>query len=206
MNGIFRYDSPVMEFFSRVADLMILNVITLVSMLPLVTVGAALTAMHRVLLDMVREREHHVVRSYFQTFRSNFKQATLLWGIMAAVGIGLFLDIRILRGGGLPGAVLTVILGAASFFWYLTFLYLFPLQAHFENRMRDTLKNALLMSIAAFPRTLGILAASSLPVLLVLLLDARCLPILFFLGAVGPGYLSALLYSPYLKRFEPDEE
>lgn len=207
MKGIFRYDSPVMEFFSRIADLMILNVLTLVCMVPLVTIGASLTAMHSVLLRMVREEESHVIRSYLNAFRANFKQATVLWVILAAVGAGIFLDWRIFRGKeGVPSGVLTVLLGAAGIFWCLTFLYVFPLQAKFENKTAGTLKNAFIMSVAAFPRTLGMLMVSALPLLLVWWLDAQCLPILFFFGASGPGYLSALLYSPYFKRFEPDEQ
>lgn len=197
MKGIFHYDSPVMRFFSRIADLMILNVIALVCMAPLVTIGASLTAMHSVLLAMVQKRESHIVLSYFQAFRENLKQSTALWLIMAGLGIGLRLDMRISRAvSGLPGVVLQVVLGAAAIFWYLTFLYLFPLQAKFENRKRETLRNALLLSIAAFPRTLCMLAASVIPFLLIWYMDMRCLPLLLLLGASGPGYLNALLYSP----------
>jgi len=207
MKNALRYDSPVMEFFSQMADLMILNIITLICMVPVVTIGAALTAMHSVLLRMVRNRETHVVQSYFQSFRDNFKQSTLLWGIMAVVGIGLILDLRIFRStGGLSAAILSVILGAMGCFWYLTFLYLFPLQAKFENTKRETLRNALMMSIAAFPRTLGMLAGSILPLLMIWFFDGRCLPVLFLLGVSGPGYLSALLYSPYFERFETNNE
>lgn len=206
MKKAFRYDSPVMQFFSRIADLMLLNVVTLACMAPLVTIGAALTAMHSVLLAMVRDREGPVLPTYWKAFQENFKQATILWLVMAAVGVGLWLDLRIFRSiPGLPSAVLRVVLGAAAVFWYLTVLYLFPLQAKFENRKRETLKNALLMSIAAFPRTLCMLAASAIPILLIWHLDMRCLPLLLLLGAAGPGYLSALCYSPYFKQFEGEE-
>lgn len=204
---MFRYDSPVMEWLSRVADLMLLNVITLVTMLPVVTIGAALTAMHSVLLAMVRDRGGNVVPAYFKAFRSNFKQATLLWGIMAVLGVALFLDWRISRaGGGLLGTVMTVLVEGAGLVWYLTFLYLFPLQARFENRKRETLRNALIFTVAALPRTIGMLAASALPLLLVLLAGPRSVPFLFFFGAAGPGYLCAMLYSPFFKQFEPAEE
>ena len=207
MKGIFRFDSPVMRFFPRVADLMALNAITLLCMVPLVTIGASLTGMHHVLLTMVQDREGPIVRSYWHAFRENFGQSTVLWLIMAAVGCGLGLDLRIFRASpGLFSAVLRVVLGALSIFWYLTFLYVFPLQARFVNQTRKTLKNALLMSIAAFPRTLGMLAAGVIPFLLMWYWGLGCLPLLLLLGVSGPGYLSALLYTPYLKRFEQNQE
>lgn len=206
MKGVFHYDSPLMRFFSRIADLMILNVIALACMAPLVTIGAALTAMHSVLLAMVQKRERHIVLSYFKAFRENFKQSTALWLIMVVLGISLRLDMRIFRAAsGLPSVVLQIVLGAAAIFWYLTFLYLFPLQAKFDNRKRETLKNALLMSIAAFPRTLCMLAASAIPLLFIWCMDMRCLPLLLLLGVSGPGYLNALLYSPYFDRLNAEE-
>lgn len=153
MKGIFRFDSPMMQFFSCVADLMLLNAVTLLCMVPLITIGSALTAMHSVLLAMVRDQEISIVQSYWRAFQKNFKQSTILWLILAAVGGGLWLDIRIFRTvPGLFSAILRVVLGAISIFWCMIFLYIFPLQAKFENRMRETLKNAFLISIAAFPR------------------------------------------------------
>ena len=46
MGRIFDMDSPVMRFLGRLADLMILNLVTLLCCLPVVTIGASLTAMH----------------------------------------------------------------------------------------------------------------------------------------------------------------
>ena len=53
MSKIFDLDSPFMRVLNRVADLMILNLVTLICCLPVVTIGASLTAMHYVLLKMV---------------------------------------------------------------------------------------------------------------------------------------------------------
>ena len=47
-------DSPAMRFLSRVADLMILNLLMTLSFIPILTAGAGFTGMHYVLLRMVR--------------------------------------------------------------------------------------------------------------------------------------------------------
>ena len=57
MGKLFNIDSPVMRFLGKVADLMILNLVTLLCCIPVVTIGASLTAMHYVLLKMVRNEE-----------------------------------------------------------------------------------------------------------------------------------------------------
>ena len=44
MKSLFNLDNPVMQFLSRVADIMLLNMLTLVCSLPIITAGAALSA------------------------------------------------------------------------------------------------------------------------------------------------------------------
>ena len=69
MGKLFNIDSPVMRFLGKVADLMILNLVTLLCCIPVVTIGASLTAMHYVLLKMVRNEESYIVRSFFKSFK-----------------------------------------------------------------------------------------------------------------------------------------
>ena len=69
MGKLFNIDSPVMRFLGKVADLMILNLVTLLCCIPVVTIGASLTAMHYVLLKMVRNEESYIVRSIFKSFK-----------------------------------------------------------------------------------------------------------------------------------------
>ena len=69
-------DSPLMRVLNRVGDLMILNILMIICCIPVITVGAACTGMHYVLLKMVRDREGYLVRGFFKSFVMNFKQAT----------------------------------------------------------------------------------------------------------------------------------
>ena len=61
--SIFEEGSPFQGFLNKVTDLLILNLVTLLLCLPVITAGAALTAMHYVLLKMGREEE--VIRCGF---------------------------------------------------------------------------------------------------------------------------------------------
>ena len=76
MGRIFSLDSPLFSFLNKVADLILLNILTMICCLPIITIGASMTALHYVVLKMVRDEESYIVRSYFKSFRQNFKQAT----------------------------------------------------------------------------------------------------------------------------------
>ncbi|MBQ4303097.1 MAG: YesL family protein, partial [Lachnospiraceae bacterium] len=86
-------DSPLMNGLSRMTDLVLLNLITLAACLPVVTAGASLTAMHYVLLKMVRGEEGYVARDWLKSFKQNFREASLIWLLFLAAGLMALLDI-----------------------------------------------------------------------------------------------------------------
>ena len=206
MGRFFSLDSPLMVFLTRAADLMILNILVIVCSLGIITIGPTLTAMHYVLLKMVRKEEGYVVKPFFQSFKQNFKQATICWLIMLAF-IALFvIDMRILNLSGLEFAGwLRIALGAVGLIAFMVMLYVFPLLSRFENSIRATFKNALFMAILNLPKTILMILVCALPVL-VLLLSMNLVPVVFLLGITVPGYICAMLYSKVFKRFEPEEE
>ena len=71
MGGFFSLDSKFMQAMSRVADLIILNVIYLVTCLPVVTIGAAGTALYTVCFRLGTDREGSLVKGYFRAFRDD---------------------------------------------------------------------------------------------------------------------------------------
>ena len=79
---LFNYDSPFWSFMSRLADLIILNLLWIVFCIPVVTIGASTTAMYRVTLNMVRGEGSGVVRMFWDAFRLNLKQAVLIFLIL----------------------------------------------------------------------------------------------------------------------------
>lgn len=161
MSKLFRMDSPLMRFLTKIADLMVLNILFCVTSIPLITIGASWTALYSVTLKMVRDEEGSVSRSYFRSFRQNFKQATPLWlGVLVVLAL-LVLDIRVLNGmaeGTAPG-LLRVGVGILALLGIMMLQYLFPSLARFEASLADTLKNACMMALAHLPKTALMTAA-----------------------------------------------
>ena len=155
-------DSPLMRFLTKIADLMVLNILFCVTSIPLITIGASLTALYSVTLKMVRDEEGSVSRSYFRSFRQNFRQATLLWlGVLVVLAL-LVLDIRVLNGmaeGTAPG-LLRVGVEILALLGIMVLQYLLPSLARFEASLADTLKNACMMALAHLPKTALMTAAA----------------------------------------------
>lgn len=161
MSKFFRMDSPLMRFLTKIADLMVLNILFCVTSIPLITIGASWTALYSVTLKMVRDEEGSVSRSYFRSFRQNFRQATLLWlGVLVVLAL-LVLDIRVLNGmaGGTAPGLLRVGVEILAFLGIMVLQYLFPSLARFEASLADTLKNACMMALAHLPKTALMTAA-----------------------------------------------
>ena len=150
--NFFVIDSPVMRFLGRIGDIMILNLVFVATSLPVVTIGAALSALYAVAMKLARGEDPSVLKEYMRAFRRSAKTATVCWLIMAAAGVLLFVDFR-LAGvfGGMVYTVIRLLLAMIFGIWILTFLYLFPYIARFENTVFHSVKNALFLSAAHLP-------------------------------------------------------
>ena len=144
---LFNLDSPVMVFLTKVDNLMILNLLTIICCIPIITVGPAVTALYYVTIKMARGDEPYIVKSYFKSFKENFKQATILWIVILALIIVLILDweVVVLMMSGTGAKIMKVVLGVVTIFFVMTALYIFPVLSRFENTIKQTVKNAFLI-------------------------------------------------------------
>ena len=205
MNKFFNPDSPAMRFLSKMADLMILNIAALLCCLPIITIGASLTAMHYVLLKMVRNEEGYILRSFFKSWKENFKQATIIWFPILLFIIVFTGDLMIFKYSGIEfPQILKALLLAAAVFVYMVSCYVFPILSRFHNTVRNTWKNALLMSICSFPRTVAMMVLYILP--FAACLNMMTIPLVFFFGLSLPAYASAILYDKIFRKYAPEEE
>lgn len=191
-----------MRILGKVADLMILNIVTMVCCVPVITGGAALTALHYMCLKIVRDEETGILAGYFGAFRRNFRQATAIW-LLFLLAVGLLAgDIAVLYYAAVD---FPLVVRIAVFLMCLallcTALYVFPLQAKFENPVGRTIRNAFLLSLAQFPRTVAMVALFFVAPFL-LLLSQRFAALVFFFGLSFHAYLSALLYNAPFRKME----
>ena len=207
MSKIFDLDSPLMQGLNKFADLIILNLLTIVCCIPVFTIGASITALHFVCLKIVRDEETYVVRSFFKSFKQNFKQATAIWLIEVVVFGVLALDFYLMGHADiefpvwLPSALLAV-----DALIFVLGLHVFPLLSRFENTVSRTIKNSVMVGILTLPKTILMAAVCALPVVLIYFFEQVLAPFMLLLGISGPAFLCALIYNKTFKRFEPSED
>lgn len=206
MGKFFDMDSPVMRVLNRVGDLMIMNFLMIFCCIPVITAGAAFTAMHYVLLKIVRGQEGYLIKGFFKSFKENFKQATLIW-LMMLVVIAVYVgDSLIFNYSALtfPKPLVIAVVAVAVLLAMMA-VYVFPLQARFENSVKNTLKNAMILAFANLPKTLLMMVCYILP-LVIGYFSSYALLFVFLFGISAPAYGAAWIYSGIFKKLEPETE
>ena len=192
-------ENPVMRALSTTADLIMLNLLTILCCLPVVTVGAALTALNTAAIKIVRGEETAPVKDYFRAFRVNFKKGTVLGLIFLLVFAVLIVDYL---AAGNAVSILRPVIAAIALLVLMLGQYAFAMLARYENTLRGTLKNALLLSIGYFPRTLGMAVFAAALWLLAIQFLRYGAPILFLFGFSLPCYVTILLLRKVFDNLE----
>ena len=203
MGTLFSLDNPFWSFMGKIADLVILNVLVVICSIPIFTIGASWTALYFVTVRMVRKEEGYVIKDFFRSFKENFKQATLIWLIVLAVAAVLVGDVLIYRmmPEQIPQIVVCVVIG---FFCLVlgTVFYVFPLLSRYENTIKNTLKNAVILSIINIPYTLIFIMLMVIPAVLAAYVW-ELLPIMLMAGISIPAYLASMLLVRIFRKLEP---
>ncbi len=146
--GFLRFDSELMQEISRAADYVILNVLCVLCCIPVITVGAAVTAKYYVSMKMVRGEEPAVLKSYFKSFRDNFKQSTLLWilslGITAFLALDWYMILK--QEATSVNNAFRIALLILSILVLLSTCCVFPIVARFHVTMKEAIRSAVLFS------------------------------------------------------------
>lgn len=198
--GTFNENNPVWRAISRLVDMVLMGFFFLLTCLPVVTIGAALSGFYYAAMDSMRKEDGYIFSRYFKAFAKNFKKSTIIWIIMLAAGAicnAYLYGSMILEDSPLV-IVMRVIGAVLSIAWLMIFFFVFPLQARFENTIKNTFKNAILLSVAHFPFTI-------IMFLLVVVLVVFCLfifPYSAFLEMVGAGIIGYMVVRYYETNFK----
>lgn len=204
MGRLFNLDSPVFSFLNKIADLIWLNILTAICCIPVFTIGASMTALNYVVLKMVRNEEGYLTKSFFKSFKQNFKQATIIWMILLAAILVLMGDFYILKyaASGVPVWVRVAVF-AVTLILLIAVMHVFPVLAKFDNSIRNTFRNSFLMGILSLPKTVLMIICWMAPVVAGAIVY-QIFPLVLLLGISAPAYVCALLYNKTFKRFEPE--
>lgn len=212
MKNIFNLESPMMQMLTKAGDMILLNVMFLICCIPVITIGASIAAMHKMMQEIVYDTDSGTFKGFFRAFKANFKQATILWIIILLIILSLGCDALL---------IITFFSGSESVKWMLILLavlgglvccvaaYMIPLIVRYENTLRQHLTNAAVLAIIKLPRTIGLVALNLMPLILLTISLNAFLQTLIFWVVVGfafTTYMEVVLLKPVFAELEGDKE
>lgn len=149
MKSLFSLDNPLMQILTRICDLMIVNLLFLVSCIPVITIGAAICGMTKVCQAIVMGDERSIWRHFVSGFKDNFKQSTIVWllTVLVAASLVCYWLIVVNFCRGTLATVLLILMAVLAVVALSHVVYLFPLIARYENSLREHIKNAGILAI-----------------------------------------------------------
>lgn len=202
----FRYDSPVYRKLMLFTNLIIVNFLWVLTCLPVITAGAATSALYHVIFQLLNCQEDEVVKPFFQAFRENFRQATLIWVPHLFIGLALAAEAIYLSIGSSGGLWLVFVVLAVIYLAVSSYIY--PIIARYQSNTKKVLMNSAVLSIRHLFSSVCMVLLNTAPFVLLLRF-----PRIFwntslfwtFLGFSLAAYLNSRMLMNIFKKYEPTE-
>ena len=206
MDRFFDNNNPLMRFLSRIVDLAILNLMTVLALIPVITAGPALTAMNNVLIHLVRRDETYVWRMFRASLKLNLRQGMGMGLLYLAVFAFIGADLLVLRTiDSRLSTLLMIMITVIGICVFVIGIYSFALQARFENTVRATLWNAAALALGHIPRSLAMVGIWAAWAVLLWYIHGIALLVFLIYGLSLPTGACTLLYDPIFREMEPED-
>lgn len=206
MDNLFRYDNKFFEALGKISNTVILNLLCIVSCIPIITIGASVTATYFVAMQIVKDEESYIIKEFIKRFKENFIISTKIWIIMMIIGGVLCFDFYIskLIINEYMRIILQFILLMISIIFAFSITYVFPIASKFENTVKNTMINSILISIQHLPHTIVMTLVNLSPIILIFMLSDYWGQILFFYTVIGfaiIAYINSIFFNKIFKQY-----
>ena len=201
----FRLDSPLMEFMNTTANFVGLNLVFLLTCIPIITIGPAIAALYQVLMREARGEHGYLVKSYFHYFKEMFLQGMLTFLLYIGIGLVVVYSFFFWRSfDGYAAIAVSVILAIIFIFLLCSMTYVFPLMARFQNTFKQTIKNANIMALVNGKYTFILLILHLFVNGMMWLFPAARI-FMLLIGFAFCAYCFSFLYVKLFKNYEPQD-
>lgn len=200
----------------------------ILSVVAMIHIGPALTALFYVTNRKVREDDGYLFKDYFTSYKMNYKQSLIISSILfvvlyvlniniaALTGINVFSTILyLLNLGPEPAAVADTIfnfgmmkniLFPVQFFILMeilfTTIFIFPVLARFHMSTKEIVKNAFILANKHLLTTLGCIVLTVAIFLLIFMVH----PIFIVVAISGYAMLASYMFERVFKNYIPGED
>lgn len=211
MKFAFNINSPLWKFFDLVGDMIVVNVLFIITSIPVFTIGTAITAMNAVYFRRMEKRlEDRIYKEYFRAFKENFKQSVGIWLLFLAFFALCVMNVNAMYHVNPDGRALTlVVLGVLLAIVGMTVMYSLAMTARFENSFKDTIVKAFVIGVMNLPKTIMMVVIMAAAVILTVqtyLSMFIMAGIWLVVGFGALGYLFSILFMRAFRRFTAKED
>ena len=202
MNRIFDPENPFWMFMSKIADVLCISLLWLLFSIPVVTIGASTTALFQFTLKQSANEEGYVWHTFFNAFKKNFKQATIIWIPALLLGILLIVEAYVCLAVGTPFSnMLFFAFMLLGIIYILILMWVFPIIALFELSTKKAVGNAFVMAVGNLhvSITIAVIAAALIWVF-------QHVPILSVFGMGFFAFFSSYFFRSVFRRYMDAEE
>lgn len=194
MINLFGIDNKFFETLEKISNIVILNFLYILFSIPIITIGASTTATYFVAMKIVQNEEGYIFRTFIKSFKENFKISTIVWIMIMLVGGVLILDFHI--SNAIPNSsisnIFKLILTMVSIIIIFNITYVFPIICKFDNSIKNTIINAILISIQNLPYTIIMSLLNLIPIISILFFSNYLGYIAFFYIIIGYAIVSCI--------------
>ncbi len=186
------------KYGNLLGDILIVSLLWLLTSLPIFTIGASNTALFYVMTKRIQDKEGYIVKEYFNSFKSNFKTATILWFIYILCILLLLLNINVIKSlnTSVFKTIIFTIQSALLLECFIIGLYVFPILSRFHLKTLQCIKTAFGLANKHFISTLILVL-----LLVFIIFVANYIPIFAFFVVGFYTYSSSCVFVNIFKSY-----
>lgn len=154
----FNIDNAFFRGMTTFTHFIFLNFIYLLLCVPVITIGAATSALFEVTMRFADHERGYLIKGYFTALKTNFKNATIVYlALLLPMILLMFIAFFWLSFETIPTSIVGVFFFFFIAYLFIVLVYSLALVARYDNSIKQTLKNAFLLPVAEPIRSLGLL-------------------------------------------------
>jgi uncharacterized membrane protein YesL len=198
-------ENRLLNTLTTIVDYFLLNVLWVLTSIPLFTFFPATAAM----FGVIRKRQLHkdsqgIIKDFFTMFKENFKQSLVISIYWSLVAIFLYVDYMVIHpDNSIIHLILYIVLIIGFVLFCSISIYLFPTMVHFELSWKIVIRNAFFFSLMNPILTIILLLIVAIGVAIIYMYPAM----IFIVGsplAYMIYYMSQVFFNQVVMKKEMD--
>ena len=152
IKAAFDTDNFLMRISEKVLDIVTVNLLFVVTCLPVVTIGVAKISLYQTMFEIKQSRRVPVFRTYLRVFRQNIKLGFQLGLLELSIVLLSLSDLYLFWGQtALPFQLVKAICLGILIFLIIVMLASYPIAARYDLTWKEVLQKGLILASLNFP-------------------------------------------------------